>query len=59
MSRLGKHGSGEKQDGGTHEGGIKTMTQWGKRKKGGKPKDWISNKTKVAISGRGVEAEWA
>jgi hypothetical protein len=59
MSRLGKHGSGEKQDGGTHEGGIKTMTQWGKRKRGGNQRIGYRNKTKVAISGRGVEAEWA
>ncbi len=34
MSRLGKRGSGEKQDGGTHEGGIKTVTQWELRKRG-------------------------
>jgi hypothetical protein len=34
MRRLGKRGSREIQDGGTHEGGIKTVTQWGKRKGG-------------------------
>ena len=46
MSRLGKHGSGEKEDEGIHEGGIKTMTQRGDRKKGGKPKDVISKQNK-------------
>ena len=38
MSRLGKHGSGETKDEGIHEGGIKTMTQRGDRKKGGETK---------------------
>ena len=46
MSRLGKRGSGKKQDGGTHEGGIKLVIQWGKRKKGGRSKDWISKQNK-------------
>jgi hypothetical protein len=50
MSRLGKRGSGEEQDGGTHEGGIETVTQWGKRKRGGDQRIVYRNKTFKAIS---------